>query len=99
MASVIDVKPERMNSLNISGFQLPYVEFETLEPALKLSYRGEEFAYWRTVPLKGYSAVLSRLVQELTGEGKWPLLARFGARIYVYATGVISIGSGKPPGA
>ena len=87
------------DSRSVRGLRLPYVEFDTLEPALKLSYQGEEFAYWRSVPLTGYSAVLPGLAQELAGEGKRPLLARFGSRIYIYATGVVSIGSGKPPGA
>lgn len=99
MASVIEVKPERLDSLYVNGLELPYVEFDTSEPALKLIYQGEEFAYWRTVPYKGYGSLLARRIRELAGEGKKPLLARFGLRIYIYATGVVPIGSGKPPAA
>ena len=99
MVSVIEVKPEQLSSLYVNGLDLPYVEFDTPKPALKLIYQGEEFAYWRTVPLNGYGSLLAQRIRELAGEGKKPLLARFGARIYIYATGVVPIGSGKPPAA
>jgi hypothetical protein len=49
----------------------------------------------RTLPLKGYGAVMARYIRELEGDGKKPILARFWDRIYIYATGVTPIGAGK----
>jgi hypothetical protein len=56
---------------------------------------GEEYWYVRTLPLKGYGAVMARHIRELEGDGKKPILARFWDRIYIYATGVTPIGAGK----
>jgi len=98
MVEVIEVKADQLQSLYTDGLELPYVEFLRQEPAIKLIHAGEEYAYFRTVPLKGYGAVLARHIRALEAEGKKPLLARFGMRIYIYATGVTPIGAGKAPG-
>ncbi len=106
MEGVIEVNPERINTLYTDGMELPYVEFGEAEPALKLVHGGEDYWYYKTLPLKGYGAVLARNVRELEAEGKKPLLARFPSgenfstsahwdRIYIYATGVTPIGAGK----
>ncbi len=106
MDGVIEVNPGRVETLYTSGMELPYVEFGQAEPALKLVHAGEEYWYVRTLPLKGYGAVLARYVRELGADGKKPLLARFRPgenfstsshwdRIYIYATGVTPIGAGK----
>ena len=91
--------PEWLNFLDTNGMALPYVEFGSAEPGIKLVYEGEDYWYCRTLPLKGYGAVMARYIRSLESEGKKPLLARFGMRIYIYATGVTPIGAGKPPGA
>ena len=106
MEGVIEVNPERIEMLYTSGLELPYIEFSRTEPALKLLLNGEEHWYYKTLPLKGYGAVLARYARELEAEGKKPLLARFRPgenfstsshweRIYIYATGVTPIGAGK----
>ena len=108
MQGVLDVKPTQLGSLYNQGLELPYVEFETTEPAIKLVYEGEEYWYYRTLPAKGYGAVLGRYARQLIEEGKKLLLARFPSgvnfstsnhwdRIYIYATGIRPIGAGKPP--
>ncbi len=66
-----------------------------VEPALKLVYGGEDYWYVRTLPLKGYGAVMARHIRGLQSDGKKPILARFRDRIYIYATGVTPIGTGK----
>ncbi len=38
---------------------------------------------------------MGRHLRELEAEGKKAVLARFWSRIYIYATGVTPIGSGK----
>ena len=99
MQGVIEVRPESLETLYTSGMELPYVEYGRHEPGVKLVYAGEDYWYYRTLPLKGYGAVLARYIRELQAEGHKPLLARFGTRIYIYATGVTPIGAGKPPAA
>lgn len=96
---VLEVRPDHIETLSTSGLDLPYVEFGNVQPAIKLVYEGDEYWYYKTLPLKGYGAVLDRYVKGLQAEGHKPLLARFFTRIYIYATGITPIGSGKPPGA
>ncbi len=98
MEGVHEVQPESLESLVTAGVELPYVEYGQMEPALKLVLDGEDYWYFRTLPLKGYGAVLPRYLRELEAEGHKPLLARYGTRIYIYATGVTPIGAGKAPG-
>lgn len=95
MEGVLEVNPERIETLYTDGMELPYVEFGQVEPALKLVYNGEAYWYVRTLPLKGYGAVMARHIRALAADGKKPVLARFWDRIYIYATGVTPIGAGK----
>lgn len=98
MQGVIEVSPSRLEILYTDGRELPYVEFGQVEPAIKLVHGGEEYWYYKTLPLKGYGAVLARHVRELESDGQKLLLARFWDRIYIYATGIRPIGAGKAPG-
>jgi hypothetical protein len=95
MEGVLEVNPEQIDTLHTDGMTLPYVEFSQVEPALKLVHGGEDYWYVRTLPLKGYGAVMARHIRELEAEGKKPVLARFWSRIYIYATGVTPIGTGR----
>jgi hypothetical protein len=95
MEGVLEVNPEHIETLHASGMELPYVQFGGVDPALKLVYGGEDYWYVRTLPLKGYGAVMARHISELRTDGKKPILARFRNRIYIYATGVTPIGTGK----
>ena len=97
MEGVIEVRPEHFETLYTNGLELLYIEYGQMEPAIKLVYDGEDYWYCRTLPLKGYGAVLARYIRALEAEGHKPLLARFFDRIYIYATGVTPIGAGKPP--
>jgi hypothetical protein len=99
MQGVIEVRPENMETLSSSGLDLPYIEYGQVQPAIKLLYNGEEYWYFKTLPLKGYGAVLAGYIRPLEAEGHKPILARFFNRIYIYATGITPIGAGKPPGA
>ncbi len=95
MEGLLEVNPRRIGVLYAGNTELPYVEFGQAEPALKLLYAGEEYWYVRTLPLKGYGAVIDGHVRELQTDGKKPILARFWDRIYIYATGVTPIGASK----
>ena len=98
MQGVIEVHPDSIETLYTQGMELPYVEYAHQEPGVKLVYGGEDYWYFRTLPLKGYGAVLAGYIGGLQSEGHKALLARFGTRIYIYATGVTPIGAGKAPG-
>ncbi|MEO6197522.1 MAG: hypothetical protein ABIP58_05360 [Dehalococcoidia bacterium] len=99
MQGVIEVRPDTVETLVHAGTELPYVEYGSMQPGIKLVLEGDEYWYYKTLPLKGYGAVLGRYIRELETGGHKPLLARFQTRIYIYATGVTPIGAGKPPGA
>ncbi|MFQ6019771.1 MAG: hypothetical protein ACE5KW_03345 [Dehalococcoidia bacterium] len=110
MEGVLDVRATELEVLYNQGLELPYVEFAQVEPAIKLVHEGEEYWYYKTLPLKGYGAVLGRYARQLMQEERKLLLARFASgdnfstsshwdRIYIYATGIRPIGAGKPPGA
>ena len=95
MEGVLEVNPDHIETLYAGGMELPYVQFGEAEPALKLVYGGEDYWYVRTLPLRGYGAVMPRHIRALEAEGNKPILARFWDRIYIYATGVTPIGTGK----
>lgn len=98
MEGVHEVNPDRLETLVAGPYELPYIEYGDVEAAVKLVLDGEDYWYYKTFPLKGYGAVLPRAIAELEAQGHRPLLARYGTRIYVYATGVTPIGAGKAPG-
>ena len=100
MHGVAEIDPAQLETLHNEGLQLPYVELGQTEPAIKLVMDNLEYWYYRTLPLKGYSAALGRYLRQLREENEdcQVILARFWSRIYIYATGVTPIGAGKPPG-
>jgi hypothetical protein len=106
MEGVLEINPDRIETVATNGLELPYVEMDTSEPALKVIHEGEEYWYYRTLPLRGYGAVLARYARQLLAEGNKPILVRFQPgpnfqtsrhweRLYIYATGVTPIGAGK----
>lgn len=98
MEGVIEVRDDLIETLANQGRELPYIEYGNMQPAIKLLHGGEEYWYFKTLPLKGYGAVLDNYIRELEGQGHKALLVRFFSRIYIYATGITPIGAGKPPG-
>lgn len=98
MHGIVEVKPTQLETIYNQGLELPYVDIGQAEPAIKLVLDGEDYWYFRTLPLKGYGAVMAPYVRHLLEEEKKLLLARFWNRIYIYATGIRPIGAGKPPG-
>jgi len=98
MQGVHEVHEANLETLATNGLELDYIDLGQAEPAIKLLRAGEEYWYYKTLPLRGYGAVLPRYIKALEAEGHKPLLARFHSRIYIYATGITPIGAGKPPG-
>lgn len=98
MEGIIEVRADTIETLVNQGRELPYVEYGDMQPAIKLIHSGEEYWYFKTLPLKGYGAVLDGYIRGLELDGHKALLVRFFTRIYIYATGITPIGAGKPPG-
>jgi hypothetical protein len=69
MQGVHEVHPDSLETLVTDGMELPYVEYGEMEPAVKLVYEGEDYWYYRTLPLKGYGAVMARHIRGLQAEG------------------------------
>src|SRR5437867_13346230 len=97
MEGVHEVHPDSIGTLYTDGMELPYVEYGQMEPALKLVLDGEDYWYYRTLPLKGYGAVLPRSISQLEAGGRKPSLARSGTRFCIYATGLPPIRHGNTP--
>ena len=49
--------------------ELPYIEYAHTEPGIKLVHEGEDYWYYRTLPLKGYGAVLAKYISLARGGG------------------------------
>ena len=79
--------------------ELPYIEYAQTEPGIKLVHERRGLLVLPHAPPEGLRRGARRSTSPmLEAEGHKPLLARFGTRIYIYATGVTPIGAGKAPG-
>ena len=58
-----------------------------------------EYTYTRSVPVKGYGAILPPLLDEWYGEGRDVLVARRGDRYYVYLTAATTAATASPSAA
>jgi len=84
MVDVAEVDPDLLEMLFVDGVEMPFMEFGPVEPMLRLRLDGEEYAFSRTYPRKGFGAVLGRDARQLLDEGKKLLIARFGDRHYLF---------------
>ena len=100
MDKLKSVNPNKLDAVHVDGVDFPYINMGQVEPAIKLVLEGSDYWYARSLPTKGYSAVLKKHIQEIQteDENRKILLARFWNRIYIYSTDIKPIGSGKPPG-
>lgn len=79
------VRPEALDILYVGDLELPLCDISHLSPPPRtLTLAGVEYAFERSFPLKGYSAVLGKAARQMMGEGKVLLLGRWGMRYYVY---------------
>jgi len=84
MVDVAEVDPDLLEMLFVDGVEMPFMDFGPVEPMLRLRLDGEEYAFSRTYPRKGFGAVLGRDARQLLDEGKKLLIARFGDRHYLF---------------
>jgi hypothetical protein len=82
----VEVDPALIGVLDLEPYELPYVDLNDA-PLMHTQLRvGEtEYAYQRSFPIKGHSAVMPGAVEELLAQGKQLLIAEHNERYFVYA--------------
>jgi hypothetical protein len=84
MVDAPELDPALLETLFVDGLELPFMDFGPVEPTLRLRLQGEEYAFRRSYPRKGFGAVLGKDARQLLDEGKKLLVARFGDRHYLF---------------
>jgi hypothetical protein len=79
------VREDAVEVLVAEDLELPLIEITHIEPPPhSLSLAGKEYVFERSVPVKGFSAILPKVAREIMGQGKELLIGRWGGRYYVY---------------
>jgi hypothetical protein len=84
MVDVPELDPALFETLYVDGVEIPFFDFGPVEPILRLRLQGEEYAFRRSYPRKGFGAVLGKDADDLLEEGKRFFIARFGGRHYLF---------------
>ena len=81
----LEVDPSFVGRLDLGTLEVPYVNLEN-QPLVhtRLLVEETEYAYDRSYPIKGHSAVMPGAVADLLAEGRQVLVAERGERYYVY---------------
>jgi hypothetical protein len=82
---VLDVDRSLLGELDLGGFDVPFVDLDEFDSvASHLRIDGTEYAYERSFPVKGHSAVMPAAVAELLDAGRTVLVAERNERYLVY---------------
>ena len=84
MVDASELDPALLETLYVDGVEIPFMDFGPVEPVLRLRLEGEEYAFRRSYPRKGFGAVLGKDANDLLDEGKLFFIARFGDRHYLF---------------
>jgi len=84
MVDAPEIDPGLLETLFVDGLEIPFMDFGPVEPTLRLRLEGEEYAFRRSYPRRGFGAVLGKDVRPLLKEGKKLLVARLGDRHYLF---------------
>ena len=81
----LKIDPSLVGTLELEGFEVPYVNLQG-QPFVhtRLLVGGTEYAYDRTYPITGHSAVMPGAIAGLQAEGRQVLVAERTERYYVY---------------
>ncbi len=84
-AAPLQIVPSLIGTLELDGFEVPYVNLRD-QPFVHTCLRvGEtEYKYDHSYPTKGHSAVMPGAVADLLAEGRRVLVAERSERLYVY---------------
>lgn len=84
-ADPIDIDPSLVGTLELAGFDVPYVDLEAHpHMASRLAFGGTQYTFDSSFPTKGHSAVMPAAIAEHQQDGKRILVAERGERYYVY---------------
>jgi hypothetical protein len=82
---VLEVDRSLLGQLNLGAFDVPFVDLDDYPSvASHLRIDGSEYAYERSFPVKGHSAVMPGAVAELLEAGRTVLVAERNERYLVY---------------
>ena len=84
MVDAPELEPDLMEILYVDGVEIPFMDFGPVEPVLRLRLEGEEYAFRRSYPRRGFGAALGKDANDLLDEGKMFFVARFGDRHYLF---------------
>ena len=74
-----------VGSLDLGSIEVPYVDLQNVPYVHhRLAVDGAEYAFDRSYPVKGGSAVMPSQVSELVAAGRKVLVGERGERYYVY---------------
>lgn len=81
----LEVSPATMGELDLGEFAVPYIDLEEA-PYIHthISVGSTQYAYERSFPIKGHSAVMPAAVSELLAAGKRILVAERSDRYVMY---------------
>ena len=81
----LEIDPSLIGTLELEGLDVSYVNLgnEPLAPG-QLRLGGTEYAYHRSFPITGHSAVMPNAVRDLLSDEKQVLVAERSGRYYVY---------------
>lgn len=81
----LQIDPSLVGVLRLEGFDVPYTHLDSRESVhTNLLVGDTEYAYDRSFPMKGHSAVMPAAIAELQAEGRQVLVAERSERYYVY---------------
>lgn len=81
----LEIDPSLIGTLELEGLDVSYVNLGN-EPLARGQLRvgGTDYAYHRSFPITGHSAVMPDAVRDLLSDEKQVLVAERGGRYYVY---------------
>ena len=81
----LEIDSADVGGLDLEGGTVPYIDLNGYPtPHAKLRAGGTEYAYERSFPIAGHSALMPGAVAELEAAGKRVLIAERSERYYVY---------------
>ena len=83
--STLEIDPSLVGTLELEGLDVSYVNLGNEPLALgQLRVGGTEYAYHRSFPITGHSAVMPDAIRDLLSDEKQVLVAERSGRYYVY---------------
>lgn len=86
-APPLEIDPAQLGTLDLETYIVPYISLDD-EPAIRarLQIAGTEYAYERSYPVKGHSAVMPEIVADAIADGRQVLVAERDNRYFLYLT-------------